>query len=63
MEYRIYHWDERADKSRCFDFGDFLGSSDIEDNLGIDIGIIPYFWGDIRMRDHADTGGIWAEKV
>ena len=20
----IYYWDERVDKSRCFDFGDFL---------------------------------------
>ena len=45
--YPIYHWDERVDKSRSFDFGDFLIAKDIEDNLGIDVGIIPYFWGDI----------------
>ena len=36
----IYHWDQRVDKSRSFDFGDFLRSGDIEDNLGIDVGII-----------------------
>ena len=49
------------DKSRCFDFGDFLTAKDVADNLGIDVGIIPYFWGDIRMRDHDDSNGIWAE--
>ena len=26
-----------------------------------DIGIVPCFWGDIRMRDHDDSNGIWAE--
>jgi hypothetical protein len=59
----IYRWDERVDKSRCFDFGDFLTAKDIEDNLGIDVRIIPYFWGDIRMRDHDDINGIWAETI
>ena len=59
----IYHWDERVDKSRCFDFGDFLTAKDIEDNLGIDVGIVPCFWGDIRMRDPNDTNGLWAEAV
>jgi len=42
-EYSIYHRDERVDKSRCFDFGDFLTAKDIEDNLGIDVGIILNF--------------------
>jgi hypothetical protein len=32
-EYYIYHWDERIDKSRCFDFGDFLTAKDIENNM------------------------------
>ena len=62
-KYSIYHWDGRVDKSRCFDFGDFLTAKDIEDNLGIDVGIIPYFWGDIRMRDHDDNNIIWAETI
>ena len=57
-EYSIYHWDERVDKSRCFDFGGFLIAKDIDDNLGMDVGIIPFFWGDIRMRDHDDNNGI-----
>jgi hypothetical protein len=61
--YSIYHWDERVDKSRCFDFGDFLDAKDIEDNLGIDVVIIPYIWDDIRMRDHDDNNGIWAETM
>lgn len=57
-EFSIYSWDERADKSRCFDFGDFLNVRDIENNLGTDTEIIPCFWGDIRMRDHEDINGI-----
>jgi hypothetical protein len=60
-EYFIYNWNERVDKSRCFDFGDFLTTKDMEDNLGIDVGIIHNFWGDIRMRAHDDSNGIWAE--
>jgi hypothetical protein len=31
--------------------------------LGIDVGIIPCFWDDIRMRDHDDINGIWAETI
>ena len=62
-EYSIYHWGERVDKSRCFNFGDFLAVRDIEDSLGTDVRIIPYFWGNIRIRDHADNNGIWAETA
>ena len=58
----IYSWDERAEKSRCFDFGDFLNVRDIENNLGTDTEIIPCFWDDIRMRDHDDNNGVW-EKI
>ena len=28
-EYYNYHWDERVNKCRCFDFGDFLSAKDI----------------------------------
>jgi hypothetical protein len=62
-EFSIYSLDERADKSRYFDFGDFLNIRDIENNLGTDTEIIPCFWGDIRMRDHDDINGIWAKTV
>ena len=54
----IYSWDERVEKSRCFDFGDFLTAIDIENNVGTDVEIIPCFWGDIRMRDYDDNNGI-----
>ena len=59
----IYSWEDRAEKFRCFDFGDFLIAKDIEDNLGTNVGIVPCFWGDIRMRDHNDSNGIWAETI
>jgi hypothetical protein len=62
-EYFIYSWEDRVEKSRCFDFNDYLSSIEIENNLGTDVGIIPCFWGDIRMRDHDDNNGIWAETV
>jgi hypothetical protein len=62
-EFYIYSWDDRVEKSRCFDFGDFLIARDIENNLGTDVGIVPCFWGDIRMRDHDDSNGMWAEAI
>ena len=62
-EFFIYSWDDRVEKSRCFDFGDFLSAREIENNMGTDVGIIPCFWGDIRMRNHDDNNGIWAETI
>jgi hypothetical protein len=62
-EFFIYSWEDRVEKSRCFDFGNFLNARDIENNLGTDVGIIPCFGGDIRMRDHDDSNGIWGETV
>jgi hypothetical protein len=62
-EFSIYSWDERVKKYRCFDFGGFLTANDIENNLGIDVEIIPCFWGDIRMRDHDDSSDIWAKTI
>ena len=49
--------------ARFFDFGDFLIARDIENNLGTDVGIIPCFWGDIRMRVHDASNGICAETI
>jgi hypothetical protein len=57
-EFYIYSWEDRVEKSRCFDFGDFLIARDIENNFGTDVGIVPCFWGDIRMRDHDNNNGI-----
>jgi len=59
----IYSWEDRVEKSRCFDFGDFLIARDIKNNLGTDVGIIPCFWGDICMRDHDNINRIWAETI
>jgi len=59
--FSIFSWDERVEKSRCFNFDDFLTTIDIENNLGTDVEIIPCFLGDIRMRDHNDSNGIWAK--
>ena len=57
-EFCIYSWDDHDEKSRCFVFGDFLITRDIEHNLGTDAGIDPCFGCDIRMRDHDDSNGI-----
>ena len=42
-EFFIYSREDSAEKSRCFDFGEFLNARDIENNLGTDVGIIPCF--------------------
>ncbi len=60
-EFSISLWDERWDKLRYFDFGDLVAPSELEDNLGIDTGIVPSFWGDILMSDHIGSNGILAE--
>ena len=62
-EFYIYSWDERVEKSRCFDLGDFFTVIGMENNLGTDVEIIPCFWGDLRMRDHDDNNGIWTETI
>ena len=41
----------------------FLIAIDIENNVGTDVENIPCFWGDIRMRNHDDINGIWAETI
>jgi len=40
-EFYIYYWEDRVEKSSCFDFGDFIIARDIEKNLGTDVGIVP----------------------
>ena len=41
--FSIYHWDNFNDKSKCFDYGDFVSAREIEENIGIDAGIVPTF--------------------
>ncbi len=48
-------------KSYCLNFGDFVSPKEVEDNLGIDIGTVPMFWDDMRLRDHIDNNSILAE--
>ena len=48
-EFSINSWDERVEKSRCFDFGDFIIAVDIENNLGTDVEIIPCFLGEMTI--------------
>jgi hypothetical protein len=45
-EFFIYSWEDRVEKSRYFDFGDyFLSAREIENYLGTNVGIIPCFLG------------------
>ena len=39
----------------------FLRYATLRTVMGTDVGIIPQFWGDIRMRGHAENNGTWAE--
>jgi len=58
-----YHWDDSSDKSKCFDYGDFLSAREIEDNIGVDAGIVPTLVDNVPMRDYSDSSKVWAELV
>jgi len=60
-EFSIYHWDNFNDKSKCFDYGELITTREIEDNLGVDVGIIMTLMYNIPMRDQCGINGIWAE--
>jgi hypothetical protein len=62
-EFSICHWDDFSDKSKCFDYDDLVTTREFEDNLGIDVGILPNRMENIVMRDHCDSNGIWAETT
>ena len=53
--FSIYHWDDFNDKSKCFDYGDFVATREIEDNIGVDDGIVPNLMDNIPMRDYGDS--------
>ena len=44
-EFFIDSWEDRVEKSRCFDFGDFLNAREVENNMGTDVRIIPFLGG------------------
>ncbi len=46
----IYHWDDFIDKSRCFDYGDFVTTREIEDSIGAYAVIVPTLMDNIHMR-------------
>ena len=58
-EFFVYHRDEFDDKYKCFDYNELVASREIDDNLCIDVGIIPNLIYNIPMRDHFDINGIW----
>ncbi len=57
--FSIYHWDDFCDKSKCFDYGDFVSARDIEDTIGVDVGIVPTLMDHIPMRNYGDSNDIW----
>jgi len=61
--FSIYHWDNFSDKFKYFDYGDFVFAQEIEDNIGIDVGIVPTLMDNISMRDYDDSNNIWKELV
>ena len=54
----MYHWDNFSDKSKCFDSCDFVSAREIDDNIGVDVGIVPTLVDIIRVRDYGDINNI-----
>ncbi len=48
---------------KCFDYGELITARDIEDNLGIDVGIPPILIENVPMRDYNDSNIFWEESV
>jgi len=60
-EFSFYHWGTFNDKSKCFEYGKLVTTREIEDNLGIEVGIIPALIDNIPRKGHCENNGIWAE--
>ena len=56
-----YYWVDFNDKSKCIDYGELITTREIEDNLGIDVCIIPTLTENIAITDHCISNRIWAE--
>ena len=61
--FSIYPWDNFYDKSKCFDYGEFVSAREIEDNICVDDGIVPTLMDNIPMRDYGDSNNIWTKLV
>ena len=59
----IYHWDDFSDKSKCFDYSDFVSAREIEDNIGAGSCIVPTLMDNIPMRDYSYSNIVWTELV
>jgi len=59
----IYHWDEFMDNTKFFDYGDFVTTREIEDNIGANDDIVPTLMDNIAMRDYSDYNKIWTRVV
>ena len=55
--------DNFRDKSKFVDYGDFVSAREIEDNIGVDDGIVPPLMDNIPMRYYGDSNKIWSELV
>ena len=53
--FSIYHWDDFSDKSKYFDYGDFVFAREIENNIGVVDDIVPTLMDNISMRDYSDS--------
>jgi hypothetical protein len=56
--FSIYHWDNFSDKSKCFDYGDFVSAREVEDDIGDDDVIVPTLIHNIPMRDYGDSNKV-----
>jgi len=56
--FSIYHWDNFSDKSKCFHYGDFVFAREIENNIGVDVGIVLTLMDNIPFRDYDDRKNI-----
>ena len=62
-DFSIYHWDDFIDKSKCFDYSDFVTAREIEDNISADVDSVPTLMDNIPMRDYSDSNKVWTELV
>jgi hypothetical protein len=61
--FSIYHCDDFIDKSKYFDYGDFVTAREIEDNIGADDDIVPTLIDITPMRDYSDNNKVWSQLV
>ena len=55
--------DDFIDKSKGFDYGDFVTAREIEDNIGDDADIVPTLIDNIPIIDYSDSNKVWTRLV